>query len=95
MNEGSRLLNVFVDPKLAFADIVARPGWWVPMILLMVCSLTYMLAFSSHVGWERFMRQQMESQPKMQNLSAEDRERALELSHRLQRARLAIPVAQR
>jgi hypothetical protein len=79
MNEGSRLLNVFVDPKLAFADIVARPGWWVPMILLMVCSLTYMLAFSSHVGWERFMRQQMESQPKMQNLSAEDRERALEM----------------
>jgi Yip1 domain len=79
MNEGSRLLNVFVDPKLAFADIVARPGWWVPMILLMVCSLTYMLAFSSHVGWERFMRQQMESQPKMQNLSPEDRERALEM----------------
>jgi Yip1 domain len=79
LGEGSRLLNVFVDPKLAFADIAARPGWWVPMIAVMVCMLALMIAFSSHVGWERFMRQQMESQPKMQNLSPEDRERALEM----------------
>ncbi len=79
MSEASRLVNVIVDPKPAFADIAASPGWWVPMILIMACSLAYMLAFSSHVGWERFMRQQLESSPKAQSMSAEDRERALEM----------------
>lgn len=79
MSQAGRLVNVIVDPKPAFADIAARPGWWVPMILIMVCSLAFMLAFSSHVGWERFMRQQLESNPKTQNMSPEDREKALEM----------------
>ena len=79
MSEAARLVNVFVDPKPAFADIAARPRWWVPMVLLTLCSLAYMLAFSSHVGWEHFMRQQLESSAKGQSMSPEDRERALEM----------------
>jgi hypothetical protein len=79
MSEAGRLVNVFVDPKPAFADIAARPRWWVPMVLVTVCFLAHMLAFSSHVGWERFMRQQLESSPKGQSMSPEDRERALEM----------------
>lgn len=79
MSEAGRLVNVFVDPKPAFADIAARPGWWVPMILIMVCSLAYLLLFSSHVGWEHFMRQQFEQSPKAQSMSPEDRERAIQM----------------
>jgi len=78
MNEAGRILNVFVDPKPAFADIAARPSWWVPMVLITLCVLAFMLAFSSHVGWEHFLRQQFEQSPRAQNMSPEDRERALE-----------------
>jgi hypothetical protein len=79
MSEGARLLNVFVEPRPAFEDIAARPGWWVPMTLIVACVLAYMLAFSSHVGWERYMRQQFESSPRAQNMSPEERERAIEM----------------
>jgi hypothetical protein len=79
MSEGGRLVNVFVDPKPAFADIAARPSWWVPMVLIVVCSLAYILLFSSHCGWEHFMRQQFEQSPKAQNMAPEDRERAIQM----------------
>jgi hypothetical protein len=79
MSEAGRLVNVFVDPKPAFADIAARPRWWAPMVLIMVCSLAYLLLFSSHVGWEHFMRQQFEQSPKAQTMSPEDRERAIQM----------------
>ncbi|HVX67857.1 MAG TPA: hypothetical protein VHA11_14695 [Bryobacteraceae bacterium] len=67
-------MNVIVEPKPAFADIVARPGWWLPMIVLALLSVVYMAAFSSHVGWEQFMRHQMDTNKQTQNLSAEQRE---------------------
>jgi len=63
MNEGSDSQR-FRRPQAGLCRYRSAAWMVVPMILLMVCSLTYMLAFSSHVGWERFMRQQMESQPR-------------------------------
>jgi hypothetical protein len=74
MSPLGRLVNVIIEPKRAFADIVERPGWWVPMILLMVLSVVFMTAFSSHVGWERFMRHQFETNKQTQNMPAEQRE---------------------
>ncbi|HXN47445.1 MAG TPA: Yip1 family protein [Bryobacteraceae bacterium] len=79
MSEAGRLVNVIVDPKPAFADIAARPSFWVPMVLVTLCVLAYLLAFSSHVGWEHFMRQQFENSSRAQNMSPEDRERAIEM----------------
>jgi len=79
MSEAGRLVNVIVDPKPAFADIAARPSFWVPMVLVTLCSLAFILLFSSHVGWEHFMRQQFEQSPKAQNMAPEDRERAIQM----------------
>lgn len=74
MSAVGRLVNVIVEPKRAFADIVARPGWWVPMILLAVLSVVFMAAFSSRVGWERYMRHQFETNKQTQNMPVEQRE---------------------
>lgn len=79
MSEAGRLVNVIVDPKPAFADIAARPSWWVPMVLIMACSLGYILLFSSRCGWEHFMRQQFEQSPKAQSMQPEERERAIQM----------------
>jgi len=73
-----RLVNVFIDPKPAFADIAARPRWWVPMVLIALCFLGYALVFSSHVGWDHTIRQQFESEKRTETLSPEQRERELE-----------------
>lgn len=78
MSEVGRLTGVFLDPKKAFADIAARPRWYVPMILSIVASLAFMFCYSSRVGWEREMRQNLESNARMQQMDAEQRERIVQ-----------------
>ncbi len=79
MSPLSRLVNVLVEPKAAFTDIAARPGWWAPMILLAVLSVVFMASFSSRVGWERFMRHQIETNKQTQDLPLEQREQIIAL----------------
>ena len=83
MSEAGRLVNVFLEPTAAFADIAARPRPWVPLLLLIVFSIAYLSAFSSRVGWDRMMEQQMERNPQVQNMSAEQRAKAAEMNARI------------
>ena len=79
MGHLDRLIGTLFDHKPAFADLAARPtGWWLPLLLLMVVTVGYIFAFTQRVGWERFMRQQMEQSPRVQQLSVEQREQALQ-----------------
>lgn len=79
VDEFDRLIGVLFDPKPAFADIAARPQhWWVPVVLVTVLVVVYIFAFTQRVGWERFMRQQLEASERAQQLPVEQRERILE-----------------
>lgn len=78
MSEFDRLIGVLFDPKPAFADVVARPRWWVPLVLLIVLSVGYIFAFTQHVGWEGFMREKIETSPRTQQMSAEQREQIIQ-----------------
>lgn len=83
MSELSRLTGVFLEPGRAFSDIAARPRWWMPVVLLTALSLVYLFAYSRHIGWERFMRQTIESNSRTQNLPAEQRERIIQQQTRV------------
>ncbi len=83
-----RLVNVFLEPGRAFADIAARPGWWLPMILLMAASTAYMAGFSSRVGWDRYLRQQLDTAKQTQDLPADQKDRIVQTQ-----ARFVGPVA--
>src|SRR5579872_494063 len=74
MGEFSRLSGIFFEPKAAFRDIAARPRWWPPLALIIALSLVFSYTFTQRVGWERFMRQQFESNPRTQNMPADQRE---------------------
>lgn len=78
MNEFQRLSGVVFDPKAAFSDIAARPRWWAPLLLIVLTSVTFIYCFSQRVGWEGVMREQMESNSRMQQLSPEQKERIVE-----------------
>ena len=83
MSELGRITNVFLEPQRAFADIAARPRPWVPLALIVAVAVVFIFAFSRHVGWERFARQTMESSSQVQNLPAEQRERAVAMQTRI------------
>jgi hypothetical protein len=77
MGELARLSGVIWSPGLAFRDIVARPRWWPPIVVLILASLVFTYTFTQRVGWERFFRQQAETNSRMQNMPAEQREQTV------------------
>ena len=83
MSEASRLVGVFVSPKSTFPDIVRNPRWWVPVILLAIMATVVSFAYGRHVGWERMIRQQIERNPRMEQLSAAQREQAIVIGTRV------------
>ena len=78
MSEAGRLTGVLFEPKKAFADIGARPRWIVPILLVIVGAVAYTYCCSQRVGWERIVRKSMENSTRVQALTPEQRERAVE-----------------
>jgi len=83
MSEISRLANVFFSPSAAFRDIARRSSWWVPIVLGVLASVIYIAAYSSRVGWDQLIRQQLEQNSRMQNVSGAQREAAIQLAERI------------
>ena len=81
MGEFARITGVLFEPGKTFQDIGSRPRWLVPLLLVIVSSIAFYYAFSQRVGWERFLRQQMETnktvQQRMESLPADQREQAI------------------
>src|SRR5579862_8744467 len=77
MSEPARVAGVFADPKRAFADIALGPRWWVPLTLLVILALAQSITFGKRVGWEHYLSQKMESNPRTQNMTPEQREAAV------------------
>jgi hypothetical protein len=66
MGEFSRLTGVFFEPGKTFADIAERPRWLVPLLLVIVTGVAYYFVYGQHVGWERFLRHQIETNARVQ-----------------------------
>lgn len=77
MSEIGRITGVFVNPRAAFTDILRRPRWFVPAILLTILVLLFIYLYSQHVGWERVIRQSMDSNARTQSMTAEQRDAAV------------------
>jgi hypothetical protein len=71
MSELSRLINVFFEPKKAFADIAERPRWVVPLLIAIVFGAGYIYAFNRHIGWEAYLHRLFDTNPLVQRLPAE------------------------
>lgn len=76
-NELERLTGVFFSPRKVFPDIAKRPRWWIPVLIMGVLSMIFVQAYSQRVGWERLIRQQLDTSSRTANLSAQQREQAI------------------
>lgn len=83
MNEFSRLLGVFFEPKRTFENIAERPRWLVPMLILMVSSIVLIYLFSTHVGWEPYLHRIMDRNPRIQQLDPQQRQQLMNTQLRL------------
>jgi hypothetical protein len=77
MGEFSRITGVFFDPKRTFEDIAKRPGWIVPVVLIMIAALAVSMTMSQRIGWERIVRHGMEASSRAQQMTPEQREQGV------------------
>jgi hypothetical protein len=75
-----RIIGVFFSPKATFEDIVRKPNWLLPMALIVVMSLVAIVALNSHFSWRDYISQQIEKSPRAAQLSAEAKEKQVEIS---------------
>jgi Yip1 domain len=78
IGEFGRVVGVLFNPRATFQDIVTRPTWLMPLVLLLIFSIAVIALFSQRVGWRPFMERQFDKDPRVSQLSAEDREKALD-----------------
>jgi hypothetical protein len=75
-----RMTGVLFSPSATYQDIVARPTWITPLLLLLVLSIAVVGSFSQRVGWRSFMEKQFDKDPRVAQLSPQDRQARLDAS---------------
>src|SRR5258708_27531567 len=80
ISPAGRIIGAFFSPKATFEDIVRKPNWLLPAILILVMSLAAIIALNSHFSWRDYISQQIEKSPRAAQLSAEAKERQVEMS---------------
>lgn len=78
MSELGRLSAVFFDPARAFRDIAARPRWWAPLLLSVLVGVLFVYLYSHRVGWDRYLERTLETNPRTESLSVEQRHRIVQ-----------------
>jgi hypothetical protein len=78
-----RIIGVFFSPQPTFEDIVRKPSWILPMALILLFSLAAIIALNSHFSWRDYISQQIEKSPRAAQLSAEQKEKQVEMSAKI------------
>src|SRR4051794_39880388 len=83
MGAFARIAGVFFEPRKTFEDIGRRPDWLVPVLVLMVATFAVTWVMSHRIGMEQIIRQQMENNSRIAQLSAEQREQTIAMQARV------------
>jgi hypothetical protein len=74
----ARIVGVFFSPKPTFEDIVRKPSWVLPVVLLTLFSIGVSFAINQRINWREFMSQQIEKSPQAASMSAVQKEQRIE-----------------
>ncbi len=74
-----RIIGMFFSPKATYEDIVRKPSWLLPVILMMVFGLITAVAINQRINWRQFMAQQIERNPRSAQLTPEQKEQQIEV----------------
>ncbi len=72
-----RFAGVFIEPRETFADIVRRPDFLWPLVLLVIAGIAVTETMLAKIGVERFVRNSLEQSGQAARLSAEQLEQAV------------------
>jgi Yip1 domain len=73
-----RVAGIFFSPKATFDDIVRKPTWVLPVVLLTVFSFAVCFGINQRINWRTYVSQQIEKSPSAANMSTEQKEQRIE-----------------
>lgn len=83
MSAISRIFGVFFSPKSTFQDIARKPGWLAPVALMTIFGIAVGFALNQRVDWREVASKRIEESSRASQLSAEQKERQLEISAKI------------
>jgi hypothetical protein len=83
IGEVGRMTGVLFSPTPTFENIVARPSWFAPLALLCVLAIAVIALFGQRVGWRGFLERQFDKDPRVANLTPDQREQRLNAAIKL------------
>src|SRR2546428_262517 len=53
LSQGQRIINTFIAPSKTFADLRRSASWWLPFLLMSLCSLLYVYVVDQKIGFRK------------------------------------------
>jgi Yip1 domain len=79
----ARVFGALFSPRATFEDIARKPGWLLPILILIVLNLAVIGVFSNHVGWRAFIEKQdlqsRRAQQQMAQMTPQQKERMISI----------------
>ena len=89
LSQVERVVDTFVAPSKTFTDILRSANCWLPLVLMVVLTLAFSFAVDKKIGYRAVAETNVAHSPaqqdRMQNLTPEAREHAMELSANITR----------
>jgi hypothetical protein len=78
INHIGRIVGAIVSPKKTFGEIVQRPSWIAPVLVLTVLSAIVCFAINQRIDWREFVSHQMEQSSSTAQLTPEQKQQRAE-----------------
>lgn len=74
-----RIFGVLFSPKPTFEDIVRKPSWLLPMLLLAILGVIVAVGINQKMNWRSYIGEQIEKNPRAAQLSSEQKQQQIEI----------------
>jgi hypothetical protein len=78
-----RVFGVLFSPKATFEDIVRKPSWIAPLLLIMIFATGAGILIGQKVDWSSFIRHQSEQSSTFNNLPADQQEQRVAIGAKI------------
>jgi hypothetical protein len=85
-----RLLGVFISPGETFEDVARKPGFWAPLIAVVLGTVATVETMVWKIGLERLARMGIEQSSRASSMSPEQIDQAVSMNVKI--ARFATPI---
>lgn len=73
----SRVIGALISPRRTFASIVEKPGWLLPLVLLIVIGVATVFSFGRRVGWTAIVTRQLAGNSRFAQLTVQQQAQAI------------------